>query len=491
MLQKILDYNFKEIDVFRYLCITMGIMTFVLLSVLKTDFLYIDDLRIAATPNNSGLGRPLYDYIFSFLHGKVLINASPASQLICLFSLSLSSYIILKSLQIKINIYCGVISAVIIGRYGMVEVLSYKLDSMMHIFPILFSALAFYIMVNDKIQNIIYKIIMSTILCSMAISLYQHGIIIYVILMLFCTIKNITSGKKINYEIAIPVILCFVLYWLYLKNINLGNLALATMQYLEVINLQKRANTIINSYLLNNHEQAILLMSTICIMLIKDLVQIYLAKDYSYKCIKFITIILFYPAILFAQYLFTFFILHDGPSLVPRGSYLHGVVLFINLCSLGEYIKKNHIKLLFIISIYILVLKIALLVNFYGNMLTSQDRHVSYTLNRVIPFINLAHHDLKLDYFVVENSIGFAPIITQYLPHHQWLRTLVPVHINSWFGWSYRQMQHYGVKPTQLIDKNSIKRRNQECLGKDRSIYVEFDDFRIEYNGCLLFLIFK
>lgn len=444
-IKEILHKTESRIGARKAVLFLLGVYIVSLLSLLRANYSYIDDMGRAAygyTGWEERFSRYLSTFSSYVLHaGKYLSDISPLPQIIAVCIMISASIILLYIVTGKKKYTIWELIAIIpmgLSPYFL-ECFSYKYDAPYMALSVLVSIVPILLI---KKKNWIY--ILGTFICSIAMcTSYQASSGIFPMIVVLLSFLGWNRGKKIA-DLGIFIVKSAVGY---LLGILFYQFFLMKPAESYVSNSIASPKEIIKHYityfeLLFNDLKKIWLMfiGILCMCFI-----IYMIISSRQKKIVTFFVSVF-TVIVMALLSWGLYPALSTPLTAPRAMYGFGV--FISLISLSAVsITKKQYLLKFVSLVLSWCFIIFSLT--YGNALVEQEKYADFRIETVVQDLN----DLEIFQLDSEKkiqvigTIGWAPIIRNKPQNYRILNRLVPITFQEKSFWGdYKLLHYYGVK---------------------------------------------
>jgi hypothetical protein len=419
-----------------------GLYTFAIISIIRADFLYIDDLGRAIFGYREwgvSFSRYISDFLAVFIHTDTRItDISPLPQIIAALFIAIASvllvYIISDGKVTKTA--CFLSLPVGLSPYFL-ECFSYKFDSPYMALSVLASVVPFLFMQNYPVFSVV-SIISLLIMCMT----YQASSGIYIIIVIMLCYKAWSGRRKPGGEIikftavsALSYCVSMIFFRLFLMR-NVDDYVSTKMYPIHEL----------FSGIVNNFISYIKLVNTDfgltwkILLLILSLTFIS-TSVFLTKRNKFAALIILLAAIT-AMCLMSFgvYLALAKPLFAPRGMYGFGVFIACIAVYLSNISKKIILLPTLLLCWCFFVFSFT-----YGNALSEQKRYNNFRTEILLHDLSTLFPDRTEEPLLVklENSEGFAPSIQSISILNPVIRRLIPVNLRSAWMWSYIFLTHY------------------------------------------------
>lgn len=417
-----------------------------IISIIRANFYYIDDLRRAAEgyAGWNNFSRFASTFLSTYIHAdKYLTDISPLPQLLAVFIMALASIIILYVYKEEKKFsFWDIIAIIPLGLSPyFLECFSYKYDApymaiavFSSVFPLLF-----------RKKKYIYSII--TILCTLLMCMtYQAASGIFLMFVLLISLKNWNRGDSlketfkflmtsiINYLIGLLIFKLFIMKPIntYVSNqiFDLAKLIPGALK-----NFEKYLNTLKTDF----KEEWLILVGLIMASFIYVFVRDSKRKKYIALPVNVMVLIMM-SLLSFGMYPILKKTLYEPRAMIGFGAFI-ALMAVVIASSKKAYLSKI---VVFILSWMFFVFGFT-----YGNALEAQGEYTDFRINLVIEDLN----DLevfktdKIKSTQISGTIGKAPILNNMPKDYNILNRLVPVLFQErWIWGEYYFYNYFGMK---------------------------------------------
>ena len=456
-----IKYCLSEIDfkVFvKPVLIMSGIYLLGILTIIRANFLYMDDLRraVAGTRIWYDYSRYVSEFASIFVHGDTnLTDISPLPQLIAVLILAVSSVFLVYIISNRKITVTGLLASIPLGLSPFfLECLSYKFDAPYMALSIFVSIFPFLFIARKK----------------------AFLFISFISLLLMCITYQPASGIYM----LIAVMLCFR-YWNYREKTNkevLSFLGVSTFVFcLSMLCfrffLMRPADTyistnihsidsIVSGTLINIKYYAVSINNDLGfiwkIIIVTVLFSFIIKSTYRSAQRKILSFFIVITVIVLSFILsYGVYSLLEKPLFFPRALLGFGVFLAIICISIVNYRKTS--------TVAVLALNWCLLVFAfsYGNALADQARYAEFRISILLHDLNILYPNVNREGLPIQinNSIDYAPTIKNISKHYPVIERLVPKRLSEDSGWDhYYFLEYYNYsnsKMANVIDNKSTK----------------------------------
>ena len=401
-----------------------GIYLLGMLTIIRANFLYLDDMGWAASGHREWFNWSRYMIIFLsyFIQPEIrMTDISPIPQLLAALSLSISSVLLIYIIGNKKITVLRLIASIPLGLSPFfLEFLSYKFIAVYGVLSILLCIVPFLFITRRK-AFIFCSIISLLIMCM----IYQASAGIYLLIVTILCFQDWNSRKKTNKEILsfigsalFSFCLALLIFKLFLMK-SADYYASSAMHPLSqtisgVLNNIKEYSVIVN------HDLGLIWKTCILIVLVLFIIKS-ISQSEQKKLISFFISVLVIGLLFILSY--GIYLLLEIPLYAPRALVGFGVFLAI-MCI---YIVSDYKK---IAAIVVIALSWCLFVFAFscGNALADQARYSEFRIGLLLR--DLSHlypdadnEDLKIQ---LKNSIDFTPSIKNISKQNPVIEKLVP-----------------------------------------------------------------
>ena len=438
--KKYLTYIKNEIQkvfckniVIGILCM-FGLYTFAIISIIRADLLYIDDLgrTIDGYRGWNNFSRYISDFLAVFIHADTHItDISPLPQIIAVLFIAIASvllvYIISEGKVTKIA--CFLSLPIGLSPYFL-ECFSYKFDAPYMALSVLASIVPFLFMRNYVVYSI--SSIISLLIMNMT---YQASSGIYIIIVIMLCFKAWNERKKPNGEIirfafisAFSYCTSMFYFRLFLMKSYDGYVSTGIYPFHKL--LPGIINNFINYMKLVNEDFGFIwkfLLFVLCLTFIFSSVLITKRNKFTALTGSFsvITVMCFMS--------FGVFLTLLRPLFQPRAMYGFGVFISCIAVYLSNIPKK-----IILIPAVLLCWCFFVFSFTYGNALSEQKRYNNFRTEILLHDLSTLFPDRTEKPLLIrlENSEGFAPSIQNIAIQNPVIHRLVPVNLAAGWQWS-------------------------------------------------------
>lgn len=448
--------NFVKLTLVSWIVFCVGI-----LSVLKADFLYIDDLGRNFHGDVSDwdkYSRFFAEVVCKWVSGnKIVADLSPWNQIITMLLMAISfSIVVVMLFPEKSNtkwIYLAAVPFALSPYF--LENISYKIECIVHGVTVLVSVMPF-TFVNKK--KYIYTLV--TVICMiLACITYQGGTGVFPVIVVVYAAVCVNNGKKIKEVLgfvmssAVGYISGLAVFRLFLmKDVN-------THVTSEMLSVRDMIPGVISNFL-NYYRTVIVDFSTIWLILIGIVFGIFI---FVFVCQSKIGAVK--SGLLSIACLGMMLVLCNGIYIVlancvfmPRTMYCFGIVISMAMIQIvgDRRIFANLCGVL--LAWYFVTFSMS-----YGNCLISQKEYTNVIMQGALNYLN-EHYDSQVSYVldIDDNNIGFAPDIRNQISDSVILSKLVPSTLGG--GWTWSEYKLYGYY--NLADNFTVVYPSERGNGK-------------------------
>ena len=413
-----------------------------IISIIRANFTYIDDLRrcIDGYELGGAFSRHLSNILGYFIHaGGYIVDISPLPQLIACFFLALSGFFLVKIICNKTNYWLLIASLPIGLSPFFLECISYKFDAPYMALSILASVFPFVFINKNKWIFAIVSIV-SLLIMTMT---YQaaSGIFLMMAVYLFFVNFNYKNISIKNNLISLCISLlsyciAIILYrYCFMEPVDFGYVSSETPKIGSLVpvfltNLKIYATNVYKDF---NITWKILLLTIFVIYYIKTIFLSKINKILSFFLTSIFLVLLF--VLSFGLYL----ILKD-PFYGPRTMYGFGVFIAILCVDIVFSLKK-----VFAIPVIALIWCFFVFYFSYGNALADQKRYNDFRtelllkdLSSLLPKKTDAKYSIK-----IVHSEGFSPTVEYLAKKFPITKKIVPVNLKGGWPFGFVYIIHY------------------------------------------------
>ena len=446
--------------------IISGIYLLGILSIIRANFLYIDDIGRAAAGYRGWLGWSRYISEFSsiFIHGDyILSDISPLPQLIAILILAFSSVLpvyILNDNKIKI---IGLLAVIPLGLSPYIlECLSYKFDAPYMALSV-FASIVPFLFLSRKKAFVFCSVICLLVMCMT----YQAASGIYLLLTLILGFIDWNGKRKTNREVflflgwaALSFCIAMAIFKLFVMkpfNTYVSNTMLPLPQLIPgtLSNFQNYVNTINGDF---GFIWKTLIGIIVCFFIAKAV-----SKSAQNKIISLVASIVLLCVLFVLSY--GIYLVLEKPLFVPRTMYVFGIFLAI----ISIYVVSDFYN---IAKIFTLALSWVFMVFAfsYGNALADQKRYADFRATVLLQDLNALFPDKDADKINIQlkNTIGYAPAVRNAGKHNPVIYKLVPQMLMEDEPWAnYYYLVYFNYAPFSTANITLTK--------KDSEPYIDFN----------------
>jgi len=442
--QEIIDC-LSEIDfhsLLKPVLIMFGVYLLGILSIIRADFSYMDDLARAVVGFQRWFSNSRYlEYAATFVHGDFhLTDISPVPQLLAVLIMSIGSVFLVYVIGNKKITVVRLLASIPLGLFPyFLECLTFKIDAPYMALSVLASVVPFLFVARKKAFFFISVVSLLVMLMT-----YQSASGIYLLIVIVLSFQNWNSRRQSNKEILsflwIAVLaFCFaLLFYKYCLMIPFGHLEMYPVSQLisgALINIKNYIITI-------NHDLGIIWKAGIVLVLLffitKSMAQSSRNKIVS-LCVSILTV-----SVLFI-FSFGIFLVLTEPSYNPRSIFGFGVFLAIICVYVVSDIKKPAIVVVLALNWCLFTFAFS-----YGNALADQKRYADFRISLLLHDLSVLYPNRNVDEMIIHlnNSIDFAPTIRNISKNNPVIERLVPKRLGTkpgiiWDDYYYRVYFNY------------------------------------------------
>jgi len=443
-----------------------GIYLLGILSIIRANFLYIDDIGRAAAGYRGWLGWSRYISEFSsiFVHGDyILTDISPLPQLLAILFSAIGSVLLVYVLNNGKITIIGLLASIPLGLSPyMLECLSYRFDAPYMALPILASIVPFMFHTRRK-AFVFFSVISLLVLCLT----YQAASGIYLLLTLILGFIDWNGKRKTNREVflflgwaALSFCIAMAIFKLFVMkpfNTYVSNTMLPLPQLIPgtLSNFQNYVNTINGDF---GFIWKTLIGIIVCFFIAKVV-----SKSAQNKIIS-MTVAIVLLCVLFVLSYGIYLVL-EKPIFVPRTMYVFGILLAI----ISIYVVSDFYN---IAKIFALALSWVFLVFAfsYGNALADQKRYANFRATVLLQDLSALFPDKDVDKINIQlkNTIGYSPAVRNAGKHNPVIYKLVPQMLMEDEPWAnYYYLVYFNYAPFSTANITLTK--------KDGEPYIDFN----------------
>ncbi|MDR3284361.1 MAG: glucosyltransferase domain-containing protein [Treponema sp.] len=422
--------------------IMSGIYVLALLSLIRANFSYSDDLHRAIHGQRGWVGwsRYISNILAIFIHTNSNISdISPLPQLIAIFLLAISCVLLVYLLGNKKIITLSLFASVPVGLSPyFLQCLSYKFDSPYMALSIVTSIMPF-LFIESRIIFIASSILGLLVMCMT----YQASSGIYILLTIILCFQNWNRKEKSMKDILkfagiamVTFIFTMIFFRVVFMQLYSGygvSTAMFSHKYILfgiLVNIKQYTVQTIHNFNMVWKIGIVL----VCIFFVYHAVK-------TSKQAKFIACIVSI-FVIFALYIMSFgvYLVLETPLFAPRAMYGFGVfIAILCICVTTRAAKISSLSVLALNWCFVVFACI------YGNALVDQKRYTDFRAELLLHdlsnlFPDRKKTDMKLQ---LENDIGYAPIVQKIIKQYPITKELVPIDIDGSIEWTYYYLLEY------------------------------------------------
>jgi len=402
-----------------------GIYLLGILSIIRANFLYLDDIRRSAAGFRRWHDWSRYVSEFSsiFIHGDThLTDISPLPQLIAVFILAVSSVLFVYVLNNRKITIISLLASIPIGLSPyMLECLSFKFDAPYMALSVLASIVPFLFIARKK-AFVFCSIISLLVMCMT----YQASSGIYLLVTLVLCFKDWNGKRKTNREVflflgraVLSFCMAMIIFKLFLmKQMDMGYTSNTMFPLSQMFSgILTNFKTYVN--LINNDFGFIwktIIGIIFCFFIAKS---VYTSAKNKMISFFIATILLF----LIFPLSFGVYLALENPLWVPRAMYGAGILLgIISIYVVSEFNNVAKIAVLALSwSFFIFAFS-------YGNALADQMRYANFRAGILLHDLSALYPDKDENEMMIElkNTIGVTPLVKNIGKRNPVIYRLVP-----------------------------------------------------------------
>ena len=395
----------------------LGIFT-----IIRSNVLYIDDIGRASGGYRGwyGWSRYVSEILSIFIHGDtVLTDISPATQIIAVLFLSVSSVLLVFILSKKITVI-HLLASIPLGLSPyFLECISYKYDSPYMALSILACIVPF-LFIEYRRAFLFISITSLLIMCMT----YQAASGIYIMIVIMLCFLDWNFRKRPNREILsflgisfLAFCLSMIMFKLFLAKSNFGDNSGTEMFSLP--QLIPGVLTNVKNYLLLIYHDFGIIWKTIIFFIVFFFIIKSVYKSAQRKVASFIVSAAIVCLTLIMSY--GVYYMLELPQILPRALYGFGVFLAIICVYISDY-KKTAILSALALSWCFFVFAFS-----YGNALADQNRYANFRVELLLHDLSTLFPDRNREdmSFQINNSIGYTPVVENIAKHNPVIKRLV------------------------------------------------------------------
>ena len=431
--------------------ILFGIYLLGILTIIRANYLYIDDIGRAAYGYREWHNWSRYFMILLsfFVHPEINItDSSPLPQLIAILFLTISSVLLIYIIAGKKITTAHLIASIPLGLSPyFLECLSFKFDCTSMSFSILASIFPFLFMARKR--AFIFCSILSLLIMCMT---YQAASGVYLLIVVIVCFQEWNKRKKTNKEIlsflsTAAFSYCFALLFFRLFLMKpLDSYVSNEMHPVSQIASGVLSNIKDYVIIINNDFGVIWKTGIVFVLfffIIKSLYQTTQNKLFS----LFVSILLICILFILSYGVYSLLTL---PMFSPRALLGFGVFLSIMCIYVVSDYKKSAAIVVLALNWCFFVFAFS-----YGNALADQNRYANFRTGIILHDLSVLYPD-NIDNIPIQinNSIGYTPTVQNIARHNPVIERLVPVQLeeNNLFSYIYFHSYHnFGQLKPQVL----------------------------------------
>ncbi|MDR1633087.1 MAG: glucosyltransferase domain-containing protein [Dysgonamonadaceae bacterium] len=418
-----------------------GIYLLGILSIIRANFLYLDDVGRTDVGYRGwyNWSRYVSEFFSIFVHADIrLTDISPLPQLLAALILALSSVSLLYILCNKKITVIFLFASVPIGLSPyMLECLSFKYDSPYMALSVLASIVPFLFLARKK-AFVFCSVISLLVMCMT----YQAASGIYLLIALLLSFRDWNSKRNSNREVfsflgraILSFCLAMLVFKLFLMRSHSGYASnamfpLSQMFFNVWANLKNYTATIYGDF------------NLIWMALIGVILFFFIAKSVCTSARN--KIVSFFVSVFLIGLLFILsygvYLFLERPLFAPRAMYGFGVLLAIA----GIYVVTDNRKPA-IIGVLALSWCFFTFAFSYGNALADHTRYVNFRMSLLLHDLSALYPDKDENkiYIQLKNHIDFTPAVKNITAHNPVICRLVPIDNEWWTHYYYMKYFNY------------------------------------------------
>jgi len=450
-----------------------GIYLLGISSIIRADFLYIDDIGRSAAGYRGwyGWSRYVAEFLSIFIHADFhLTDISPLQQLIAILMMAFGSVLLVYILNDRKITMTGLLASVPVGLSPyMLECLSYRYDSPNMALSVLASIVPFLFLARKK--AFIFCSIVSLLVMCMT---YQAASGIYLLITLVLCFNDWNGKRKNNHEILLflgKAVLSFCVAMLIFKlflmrpfNTYVSNTMFPLSQMFSGIlaNFIKYVRAI-------NSDFGFIWKAVIgiifCFFVVKSV-----HMSARNKMISFIASIALLCLLFFFSY-GIYFVLENS-LFAPRAMYGFGV--FLGIIGIGISFNFNKSAKISALALSWCFLVFAFS---YGNALADQKRYANFRASILLQDLSALYPDKDENgnkiLIQLKNTIGYTPVVKNIAKHNPVIYKLVPQMMMEEEPWSnYYYLEYFNYAPFSTANIGMNRARSGEP-------YIDFNTLNL------------
>jgi hypothetical protein len=457
----------KEIDIkllFKPVLLLSGIYLLGISSILRANFLYIDDMlrTLQGETNFINWSRYLSEFLAIIVHADIRVtDISPLPQLLAVLIIAISSVLLVYIVCNKKISVATLLASIPVGLSPyFLECLSYKFDSPYMALSVLASIIPF-LFTASTVAFVWMSVICLLIMCMT----YQASSGIYALLVIIISFLDWNYKRKTRSEILrfiliagfsfLCALIFFRLFFVVPKDVLYATTDMFTpLQFFSGVsaNLTKYVFFIY-------HDFGIIWKVLIGLVSICFVVQ---ATKTSKQRKEFAFVMSLLVLIVSFVLSYGIYLVLKNPIFHPRALYGFGIFLAIFMVFLASYCKRVITIIVFALSWSFFVFTLT-----YGNALFEQKRYIDFRTEMLLKdlsdlFPDKLMNDVRVQ---IENSAGLAPAITKNIAkQYPVIKRLVPQYLGGDGKWAYFDLFNYYY----FWDEQSIN------IKREKKIYTDF-----------------
>jgi hypothetical protein len=449
---------FRKNIVIAIICM-FGLYLFAISSIIRADFLYIDDLgrTIDGYRGWSGFSRYTSDFLAIFIHPDVRINdISPLPQIIAALFIAIASVLMVYILSDgKVTKTACFLSLPIGLSPYFLECFSYKFDAPYMALSILVSIVPFLF-----IQNFIIFFISSIISLLIMCTTYQASSGIYIIIVIILCFKTWNEQKKPSREIfRFSVIstssycVSMIFFRLFIMHsfddyVSTGIYPIHRLFHGIVFNF-------ISYMRLVNADFGLIWKFLLFILCFTFIITSVLLTKRNKIIVLFVSLT---TIIVMCLMSFGVYLALEKTAFSPRAMYGFGVFI----ACITVYLSNIHKKIVLVPAIILCWCFFAFSFT-YGNALSEQKRYNIFRTEILLHDLSTLFPDKTEEPLLVKlkNSEGFSPSIKNISKWNPVIRRIVPIHLVEGWDWGHFFLTRYynfNLQPDKNIEEDGLSK---------------------------------
>jgi len=475
-----IQFNTDKKELFSSVAFLFVIYFIAMISIIRANFFYIDDLRRSVDGYELGgvFSRHISNLLGYFIHaGDYIKDISPLPQLVACLFLSLAGYTLVKIMCDKPNKLLLIASLPIGLSPYFSECLTYKFDAPYMALSILASVFPFLFMKKNRWLFSVICVI-STLVMTMT---YQAASGIFIMITLYVFFTNLNYKKTtikndflflgiafISYCIAIIMFRLFFMQPVDFGYVSTSVAAIGNSMTVFLKNLQSYVVILYDDF---NIKWKILSASIILLFYIKSIL---LSKKNKFLSFFLTT---FFLAFFFIS-IFGLYLLLEVSYFGARAMYGFGIFIAILSIDICYSLKK-----IFAVPVIALIWCFFVFCFSYGNALADQKRYNDFRTELLLKDLSVLLPEKAETTYSIKliNSIRFSPMVRHTAKDNPMIWKLVPVGLRG--GWPFGYMYLTQYYHFQLL-------RDDDIIDEDMPVVLDtyYHTIKIKDNNIAVIL---